>query len=280
MSVERPGPSLTANRAASYLSPRLVTFFTSPRCGPPRRSSRGHPLRRPVLPSPSRARVPVNLPNRPVSESTVRRLSLYLRTLEGLAAQGDSTVSSGALAERAGTSSAQVRKDLSSFGTFGTRGLGYPVERLHARIREILGLDRDWRVALVGAGRIGSALHAYPHFRERGFRIVAILDDDPRKVGRVWEGTPVRPAEELESIVAGEGIEILILAVPASAAQDLAERATAAGVRGILNFAPVRLRLPGSVEVNNVNLAVELEALSHALAGRGGEPANPGPRHR
>jgi redox-sensing transcriptional repressor len=183
-----------------------------------------------------------------------------------LLAEGADMVSSGALADRAGTTGAQVRKDLSSFGSFGTRGLGYPVQPLHARIREILGLTRPWQVALVGAGRIGSALHAYPHFRERGFRIVAILDADPAKVGGSWEGTPIREAGELEAVVEAEGVEIVILAVPAGAAQALAERAAAAGVRGILNFAPVRLRLPPEVEVNNVNLAVELEALSHALS--------------
>ncbi|TVP46251.1 MAG: redox-sensing transcriptional repressor Rex [Gemmatimonadales bacterium] len=203
---------------------------------------------------------------RPVSESTVRRLSLYLRTLERLSTEGTVMVSSEALAERAGTTGAQVRKDLSSFGSFGTRGRGYGVDPLHARIREILGLTRPWQVALVGAGRIGSALHAYPHFRDRGFRIVAILDMDPAKIGGAWEGTPIRDVGELEAVVGAESVEIVILAVPASAAQPLAERAAAAGVRGILNFAPVRLRLPEGVEVNNVNLAVELEALSHALS--------------
>ncbi len=202
---------------------------------------------------------------RSVSESTVRRLSLYLRTLERLQGEGIPTVSSEVLSERAGTTAAQVRKDLSSFGSFGTRGLGYPVRELHARVRGILGLDRPWQVALVGAGRIGSALFAYPHFRDRGFRIVAILDDDPAKVGATWGEVPIRPATALESVVEEEGVEILILAVPAGVAQSLAERATGAGVRAILNFAPVRLRLPPTVEVNNVNLAVELEALSHAL---------------
>lgn len=209
---------------------------------------------------------------RTVSESTVRRLSLYLRTLEKLQADHVATVSSGALADRAGTTAAQVRKDLSSFGSFGTRGLGYPVEALHGRIREILGLHRPWQVALVGAGRIGSALHAYPHFRARGFRIVAILDEDPAKVGTTWEGTRIETVDGLEAVIARHGVEILILAVPAGAAQALAERAAGAGIQGILNFAPVRLRLPEGVEVNNVNLAVELEALSHALSMRDASP--------
>jgi redox-sensing transcriptional repressor len=219
---------------------------------------------------------PVPRISRPVSESTVRRLSLYLRTLERLVAEGTPTVSSEILSQRAGTTSAQVRKDLSSFGSFGTRGLGYPVRELHDRIRGILGLDRPWQVALVGAGRIGSALFAYPHFRERGFRIVAILDDDPEKVGRHWGKTPILPARALEEVIEGEGVEIVILAVPAGAAQLLAERAAGAGARAILNFAPVRLRVPPPVEVNNVNLAVELEALSHALTYPGTGGAGPG----
>jgi redox-sensing transcriptional repressor len=205
---------------------------------------------------------------RRVSETTVRRLSLYLRTLERLLEEEERHLSSSELAERAGTTAAQVRKDLSAFGSFGTRGKGYPVADLHLRIRSILGLDRPWQVALVGAGRIGSALHAYPHFRDRGFRIVGILDDDPAKVGKRWGEVRIRPASELEALVREEGVEIVILAVPAGAAQPLAERAVEAGVRGILNFAPIRLRLPPEVEVNDVNLAVELEAISHVLAGR------------
>ena len=121
--------------------------------------------------------------SRKISDSTVRRLSLYLRILE----EGDDeTVSSDDLAERAGTTSAQVRKDLSLFGSFGKRGLGYSVPELSGRLREILGVDRTWRVALVGAGRIGAALFAYPGFRSRGFHIVSVLDHDPEKVGRVW----------------------------------------------------------------------------------------------
>jgi redox-sensing transcriptional repressor len=181
---------------------------------------------------------------------------------------GVGTVSSSALADRVGTTAAQIRKDLSAFGSFGTRGLGYAVADLHTRIRAILGLDRNWSVALVGAGRIGSALFAYPRFLERGFRIVAILDEDPAKIGRSWGGQTVRPASELEGVIRAEGVEIVILAVPASAAPELATRAVAAGARGILNFAPVRLRVPEGVEVNNVNLAVELEAISHVLGAR------------
>jgi len=207
------------------------------------------------------------------SDSSIRRLSLYLRALEPLIEEGASTVSSQDLAERSGTTAAQVRKDLSLFGAFGTRGLGYPVAPLVLELEAILGLTRRWPVALIGAGRIGSALHAYPQFRARGFDIVTLLDDDPAKIGTFWGATRIRPLAELESEVEAHGVQIAILAVPASVAQEVAERAVAAGVRGILNFAPVRLRLPDGVRVNPVNLALELEALSHALAAMDGSGA-------
>lgn len=208
---------------------------------------------------------------RKVSDTAVRRLSLYLRALEALGDEGEETASSEELARRAGTTAPQVRKDLSAFGSFGKRGLGYPIPPLVARVRGILGLSRSWPVALVGAGRIGSALHAYPHFRDRGFRIVRIFDDDPGKIGTRWGGVVIQSAEELEREVAREGIEIVILAVPAGAAQPLAERAARAGVRGILNFAPARLQVPPPVVVNDVNLAMEFEALSYALIRDDGE---------
>jgi redox-sensing transcriptional repressor len=204
------------------------------------------------------------LPRR-ISDPAIRRLSLYLRALESLQDAGVPTVSSVELADHAGTTAAHVRKDLSTFGSFGTRGLGYPVTALLARVRGILGLDRRWSVALVGAGRIGSALFAYPRFRERGFEIVAIFDEDPAKIGRHLEGCEIREGGALESVLRELGVEIVILAVPAPAAQGVADRAVAAGVQAILNFAPVRLKVPPSVFVNDVNLAMELESLSHAL---------------
>jgi len=199
---------------------------------------------------------------RKVSESAVRRLSIYLRTLEELEREGEDTVSSRTLAQRAGTTAAQVRKDLSLFGSFGKRGLGYAVPPLRKDLRSILGLSRQWRVVLAGAGRIGAALHEYPHFRDRGFDIVAILDDDPGKVGLDWGGVRIRSGTEL---VREEGVEIAIIAVPAAAAQRVATALVNAGVRGILNFAPVRLEVPEGVTVRDVNMAVELEALSFAL---------------
>lgn len=201
-----------------------------------------------------------------ISESAVRRLSVYLRTLEVLRGEGRETVSSSELADRGATTAAQVRKDLSLFGSFGKRGLGYAVSELIPELREILGLDRVWRVGLVGAGRIGSALFRYEGFPRRGFRIVAVVDADPEKVGTRWGGVVIRPEEELEAALAEKEVEIVVLAVPGPAAQEVAERVVDAGVRGILNFAPVHLRLPDDVFLKDVNLVVELEALSFALS--------------
>lgn len=209
---------------------------------------------------------------RRISESTVRRLSFYLRILEEAELGGVGTISSEELAERAATTAAQVRKDLSLFGSFGKRGLGYAVRQLATELRDILGLDRLWRVALVGAGRIGSALFEYPGFRRRGFEIVAVLDADPNKQGKCWRGVLVRDVAELEHVLRAERVEIVILAIPAPAAADVSARAVAVGVKGILNFAPMQLRVPAGVAVKDVNMVMELEALSFALTQAGRTP--------
>lgn len=208
-----------------------------------------------------------------ISESTVRRLSLYLRSLDALEEEGRETVSSEELARRGATTAAQVRKDLSHFGSFGKRGLGYEVPELADRLREILGLDREWRVALVGAGRLGSALFEYEGFHRRGFRIVAVVDADPEKVGARWGDLVIRPDEALEEVLAEEGVDVAILTVPGPVAQEVAERIVDAGVRAILNFAPVHLRLPDHVTLKDVNLVVEMETLSFALSRAGEEGA-------
>ncbi len=206
-----------------------------------------------------------------ISESAVRRLSLYLRILENLERDGEGTVSSEQLAKHSDTTAAQVRKDLSLFGSFGKRGLGYGVTELALRIRRILGLDRRWRVALVGVGRIGSALVEYGGFQERGYDIVAILDVDPSKVGESWADLTVRDIADFETIVLERDIEIVILAVPVEAVPVVMDRVTDAGVRGILNFAPTTLRVPEGVTVKDVNMVMELEALSFALSREEGE---------
>ncbi len=200
-----------------------------------------------------------------VSRSSVRRLSLYLRCLEDFRHRGARTVSSRDLAEQAGTTSAQVRKDLSYFGSFGKRGLGYSVPELHSRLQSILGLDRTWGVAVLGAGRIGLALARYPNFKHKGFHVRAVFDNDLAKIGKRWGELEVLEISELQRKIRELGIEIVIIATPEGAAQEVADRAVGAGVRAILNFAPVNLEVPAGVLVNNVNMVPELERLSFAL---------------
>jgi redox-sensing transcriptional repressor len=203
-----------------------------------------------------------------ISESAVRRLSLYLRFLQEADAAGTDTISSGELARRGGATSAQVRKDLSLFGSFGKRGTGYSVKELLREIRTILGLNRSWKVALVGAGKLGSALFSYRDFEARGFRICAVFDADPDKVGASWGDLIVRADEEMDRVLREEQVDIAIVAVPADAAQGVVDRVVGAGVRSILNFAPVRLRVPNQVILRNVDVTLELEGLSFGLNAR------------
>ena len=205
---------------------------------------------------------------RKISDSTVRRLSLYLRFLEQAELQHRPTISSGELARLGGTTSAQVRKDLSFFGSFGKRGLGYTVAELATQIRDILGLKRSYRVVLVGAGKIGGALVQYQGFRQRGFNIVAIYDLDAKKIGTKWNGLVVRDVRQLEHDLKKEATDIAIVVTPAESAQAIVDRLVQAGVKAILNFAPVPLVVPPDVEVKTVNMALELETLSFALANR------------
>ncbi|MFN2570677.1 MAG: redox-sensing transcriptional repressor Rex [Gemmatimonadales bacterium] len=205
---------------------------------------------------------------RKISDSTVRRLSVYLRFLEQANAQGRATISSGELARLGGTTSAQVRKDLSFFGSFGKRGLGYSVPELTRRIRDILGLERGYRVVLVGAGRMGGALVQYQGFKQRGFHITAIYDHDARKIGSRWNGLVVRDVKHIETDLKKDPSDIAIVATPAESAQHVVDRLVKSGVKAILNFAPVPLTVPADVEVKTVNMALELETLSYSLANR------------
>ena len=209
--------------------------------------------------------------SRKISESAVRRLSLYLRILEDLERKGRNTVSSEEVSGRSATTAAQVRKDLSLFGSFGKRGLGYEVTELAERLKKILGLDRRWRVALVGAGRIGSALMEYGGFAERGYDVVAIFDSDASKVGGMGGGLCVRDISEFEAVSNDESVEMVILAIPVEAVPSVMEHVEKAGVRGILNFAPTKLKVPLGVAVQDVNMVMELEALSFALSQEDGE---------
>ena len=186
--------------------------------------------------------------------------------MEEFERSGLATVPSAALAKRGGTTAAQVRKDLSYLGSFGKRGLGYSVPELTRVLRRVLGLDSTWRVALVGAGRIGTALFEYEPFRKRGFAITTVVDSDPAKAGSRMGDVVVRGDDEMEEALRQAGTELVILAVPAQVAQEVADRAVSAGVKAILNFAPAQLRVPPDVTLGNVSMLMELEGLSYALA--------------
>ena len=201
-----------------------------------------------------------------IPEMTIRRLSVYTRCLQQLEEDGVKTVSSQELAERFNLNSAQVRKDLAYFGEFGVRGIGYYVAGLKAELQKILGLDREWAVALVGFGNLGSALLHYKGFARQGFRIAAIFDDDPAKIGREVGGVRVLSSRELSREVKARGIQIAIVAVPPEAAQAVTDQLVEAGIKAILNFAPSRIRAPRDARLKHVDLSIELETLSFYLA--------------
>jgi redox-sensing transcriptional repressor len=203
-----------------------------------------------------------------IADSTVRRLSIYLLFLEEFEGRGLATVSSEELARRGGTTSAQVRKDLSFFGSFGKRGLGYSVPELATALREILGLGREWKVVIIGAGKIGAALAQYRGFRQRGFEIVAAYDTNPDKIGRLLAGTEIRDMRHFEEDVAASPPDIAVLAIPTDHAQDVLDRIAKAGVKAVLNFAPAQLHAPADMAVKTVNMAMELEGLTFALTNR------------
>ena len=211
----------------------------------------------------SRSRIP-----RP----TAKRLSLYLRELEQVADQGQTTISSKQLGATLGLTDAQVRKDLAYFGQFGHPGIGYKVAELVGQIRKIIGTDRPWNAAIVGAGNIGRALMPYARFRRKGFEIVAVFDADPNVVGTVVAGHKVRPMNDLPALVRERNILIGIVAVPAEGAQEVANALIAAGVKGILNFAPVRLEVQDEVTVMSVDFLLSLEQLAFQISlGMSGE---------
>jgi redox-sensing transcriptional repressor len=201
---------------------------------------------------------PMKIPDR-----TVTRLSIYLRCLEELEAGGVTSVSSRQLAERFGLNSAQVRKDLAYFGQFGVRGLGYYIAELKHNLERILGLKQDWEVVLVGVGNLGSALIAYKGFQARGFKIGMAFDADPAKVGQVVGDVPIVEIAKLVPTVRRKKVKIAVLAVPAPAAQSVADLLVEGGVTAILNFAPAQLAVPEGIKVQNVDLSVLLKTLSY-----------------
>jgi redox-sensing transcriptional repressor len=212
-----------------------------------------------------------DLGRRRIPEATVARLPVYLRILYDLAADRVTSVSSERLAELAGVNAAKVRKDLSYLGSYGTRGVGYEVDYLTFQMSRELGLTHDWPVVIVGAGNLGRALANYAGFNERGFPVAALVDVDPDKVGTMIGRIPVHHLDDLPELV-GAGAAIGLVATPATAAQQAADRLVAAGVTAILNFAPMILTVPRGVTVRKVDLAVELQILSFYQRRRGAGP--------
>lgn len=201
-----------------------------------------------------------------IPRPTIKRLSLYLRELELLEERAQNTISSKQLGDALGLTDAQVRKDLAFFGQFGHPGIGYKVPELIGKLRKILGTDRSWNAAIVGAGNIGRALMPYARFRRKGFEIVAVFDRDPAVQGTVIAGHKVRPMSDLPQLVKERNILIGIIAVPAESAQEVADHLIAAGVRGILNFAPVRLDVHDQVSILSVDFSLSLEQLAFQVS--------------
>lgn len=203
-----------------------------------------------------------------VPKAVVTRLSLYLRELEHLEMAGHATTSSSQLGSVLGFTDAQVRKDLAYFGQFGYPGIGYRTPELIAAIRSILGTNQEWAAVMVGAGNLGRALLGYKGFQRRGFRIAAVLDVDADKVGSEIEGVRIQHLDNLPKLARELKIRLGLIAVPAPAAQTVAERLVSAGIQGLLNFAPVTITVPHDVSIVSVDLAIELEQLSFAVVSR------------
>jgi len=201
-----------------------------------------------------------------IPEATVMRLSIYSRYLHQLLEDGVNTVASGDIASGVGVSSAQVRKDLAYFGEFGTRGVGYKVEELYGHLMKILGLDQNWNVIIIGAGKLGSALALYKGFEDRGFKVTSILDVDKNRIMNQIGDVTVESLDLLEKRVREQGIKVGVVTVPATVAQDVTDQLVAAGVKAILNFSPRVIKVPNDVILRNVDLSVNLEVLSFNLA--------------
>ncbi|MBS3787250.1 redox-sensing transcriptional repressor Rex [Candidatus Bipolaricaulota bacterium] len=200
-----------------------------------------------------------------IPKETVNRLPLYLRCLNRILLRGHKTISSSELANLVSMGPAKIRKDLSYFGKFGTRGVGYEVKPLIARIREILNLDKNWTLALVGVGNVGSALLSYPGFNRGCFKFELIFDDDPEIIGKEISGKKVHDSSEISDLVKKSSIKIGIIAVPNEKAYDVADQLVRGGISGIINFAPVYLDTPDGVKVYQIDLSTELSSLTYHL---------------
>jgi redox-sensing transcriptional repressor len=203
-----------------------------------------------------------------IPEVVINRLPVYARALADLAADGETVVSSQALGERLDVTPAQIRKDLSYFGRFGKQGRGYNVQSLHLKLREILGLDRKWRVCLVGVGRLGQAIAEYGGFEPQGYQIVAVFDSDASVVGGSVGTVPVRHSDELDSFLRANPVDIGIVAVPAHAAQQVTDRLVNAGVHAILNYAPMMPHVPRDVVVRNIDPVLAMQSMTFYIKQR------------
>ncbi len=201
-----------------------------------------------------------------ISELTTNRLSVYLRCLEELASEGAKTVSSRRLAKRFHLNSAQIRKDLACFGEFGVRGVGYYVGDLRSNIQRILGLDKEHRVAIIGAGRLGAALADYYGFTQTNFDVVALFDSDKEKIGGEIGDIRIFDIADFAAVSEGKKIDVVVIAVPAPFAQGVLEIVSAAGIRAVMNFAPIPLKVAKEIKLKTVDLTISLESLSYFLA--------------
>lgn len=204
--------------------------------------------------------MPANIP-----DIVIGRLPVYLRALTRLAQEGHEVTSSHELGQRLGISSAQIRKDLSHFGGFGKQGTGYQISYLINQLRQVLKVDQEWEVALVGAGDLGSALAHYRGFGDRGFHIACIFDSAPQKVGKMIGDFTIHPIDELESVIRERGIKIAMIAVPADKAQEVADALIEAGIRAILNYAPMSLNVPANVHVQYIDPVVQMQRMTYYL---------------
>lgn len=201
-----------------------------------------------------------------IPEMTIRRLSTYYRVVRTLQAAGDvEPLSSERMSWLTGFTAAQVRRDLAYFGTFGRRGVGYPVGELQASLRAILGIDREWKLALIGVGNLGTALLSYRNLTEQGFEFAAAFDSDSSKHGRPFGPLRVRPMSDLAECVRSEQIALAVITVPGDDAQDVVDQVVSAGIRGILNFAPVKVHVPPGIHLSRVDLSIEIEYLAYQL---------------
>lgn len=201
-----------------------------------------------------------------IPKPTIKRLAIYYRCLDNMLSEGKEYVSSKELAEKLKIKSSQVRKDLSYFGEFGKRGVGYNVKSLAAELKKIIGIDRRWRVVVVGAGNIGRAITNYPGLYKNRFDVIAVFDSDPHKIGlSAGVAGPIKPMEDLEKVVKSKKVEIGVIAVPAEAAQEVADSLVKAGIKGIVNFAPVTINVPPEVVVEDVDITVSFKTLAYHL---------------